>query len=127
MCGEGVYTSLKQTSKPQEITMKKLVTVLLCSLFAIVSVQSAFAAKTSTTGAKNHKAAVEQTVAGPININDADIDMLMSLPGIGEKTARQIGTYRDANGPFKSVDELINVKGIGPKLLEKIRPMVSLS
>ena len=107
--------------------MKKLVTVLLCSLFAIVSVQAAFAAEKSARGAKNDRVAVEKTIAGPININDAGIDMLMSLPGIGEKTAQQIGTYRDANGPFKSVDELLKVKGIGPKVLEKIRPLVSVS
>ncbi len=107
--------------------MKKLVTILLCSLFAIASVQAAFAAGTSAKGAKNDKVAVEKTIAGPININDADIDMLMSLPGIGEKTAQQIGNYRDTNGPFKSVDDLLNVKGIGPKVLEKIRPLVSVS
>ncbi len=107
--------------------MKKLITLLLCSLFAIVSAQVAFAAEKPANGVKTDSVAVEKTISGPINVNDADIDMLMSLPGIGEKTAQQIGIYRDANGPFKSVDDLLKVKGIGPKVLEKIRPLVSVS
>ena len=106
--------------------MKKLAMVLLCSLYVMVSVQSTFAAKTAPKGSAGSPAA-EMSVAAPLNINAAEVESLTSLPGIGQKMAERISAYRDENGPFKSVDDLLNVKGIGPKVLEKIRPLVSVS
>ena len=60
---------------------------------------------------------------GPININTATAELLEQLPGIGPRTAQRIVEYREAHGRFSSVDELMNVKGIGPKKLEQIRPL----
>lgn len=57
-----------------------------------------------------------------IILNSADETELRSLPGVGPKTAEAIVKYRQENGNFISVDELVKVKGIGPKKLEKIRP-----
>ncbi|HHW46675.1 MAG TPA: ComEA family DNA-binding protein [Clostridiales bacterium] len=62
-----------------------------------------------------------------ININSATKDQLMALPGIGEVKAQAIIDYRELNGPFMSVDELINVKGIGPATLEKIKDLVVIN
>jgi competence protein ComEA len=59
-----------------------------------------------------------------ININTADEAELDKLPGVGPATAKAIIEYRSRVGQFKSVDELLNVKGIGPKKLEQIRPYV---
>ena len=50
---------------------------------------------------------------GKININEADMGELMELPGIGEKTAQSIISYREEHGFFQSVDEIKNVSGIG--------------
>jgi len=61
-----------------------------------------------------------------ININTASIEELISLPGIGPKTAERIYEYRKKHGKFKDVNELLNVKGIGPKKLEKIKPYIYL-
>ncbi len=60
-----------------------------------------------------------------ININTATIEELETLPKIGPKTAKAIVDYRKKH-PFKSVDELIEVKGIGSKTLEKLRPLVTV-
>ncbi len=61
-----------------------------------------------------------------ININTATMEELMTLPYIGAVKARAIIEYRDKHGPFKSADELLNVKGIGKKTLEKLKPLVTV-
>lgn len=64
--------------------------------------------------------------AGLINLNTATREQLETLPGVGSKIAQAIIEYREKHGPFKSVDELLEIKGIGPKKLEKIRPLVTI-
>jgi competence protein ComEA len=63
---------------------------------------------------------------GVINVNKATQEELMMLPGIGEKTAKNIISYRQANGPFKSIDQLTKVKGLSRKKLDKLRPALVL-
>ncbi len=80
------------------------------------------------------KTAVVQTTApsvteksdGLININLAPLDVLMTLEGIGEIKANAIINYRNENGAFLTVDELLEVDGIGEKTLEKLRPYVTV-
>ena len=62
----------------------------------------------------------------PININTADGPPLQLLPGIGPAYSERIIQYRLENGGFNSVDELTNIRGIGPKTLQKLRPVVTL-
>ena len=59
-----------------------------------------------------------------LNINTATVEELQTLPNIGETTAQRIIDYRTQHGDFASVDALQNVKGIGTKTLEKLRPFV---
>lgn len=63
---------------------------------------------------------------GLINVNTADQQMLMELPGIGETLSQRIIDYREAHGPFKSLSELMNVSGIGEKRLENILPYATV-
>jgi len=61
-----------------------------------------------------------------ININTASKEELTRLPGIGEATAERILIYREENGSFSTVEELINVRGIGRKKLARIAPYCTL-
>ena len=61
-----------------------------------------------------------------ININTAEKQNLVKLPKIGIVTAERIIQFRDDYGPFKSLDDLLKVKGIGPKTLEKLKPQITL-
>lgn len=65
--------------------------------------------------------------SGRININTATISELDELPGIGDVLAARIVEYRTKNGPFTSVDELTNVDGISPRMVEDLRPLVTVS
>ena len=58
------------------------------------------------------------------NLNTATVEELDTLPGVGPVTAAAIIAWRDANGPFASVDQLGEVDGIGPARLEKLRDLV---
>jgi competence protein ComEA len=62
--------------------------------------------------------------AALVNINDASAQELSKLPGLGAKKAKAIIEYRELNGQFTSVDELVNVKGIGPKMLAKLQGLI---
>jgi competence protein ComEA len=63
---------------------------------------------------------------GKININTADQAALESLPGIGPTLASRIIDHRTANGPFRSVEDLLEVSGIGKKTLENLRPHITV-
>ena len=64
-------------------------------------------------------------LAAPIDINTADANTLAtSLTGIGAAKAEAIVAYREANGPFKNLEELVNVKGVGEKTVEKNRSIL---
>lgn len=61
-----------------------------------------------------------------VNINSASTVELVTLPGIGPKTAQDIVDFRTKNGPFKTIEGLMDVKGIGTKKFEKLKPYVIL-
>ncbi len=62
--------------------------------------------------------------AGKVNINDATVDELDALPGIGPAIAKRIVDYRTANGLFGIIEDLMNVKGIGPATFEKLEDKI---
>lgn len=61
-----------------------------------------------------------------INVNNANFQTLLKIPGMTEDRAVSLLVYRQANGMFSSIDQLIHVKNIGPVTLEKIRPYITL-
>lgn len=63
-------------------------------------------------------------INGCIDVNTADASELKKLPNVGDATAKYILEYRAANGNFKSIDEMLKVKKIGPKTLEKLQDLI---
>jgi competence protein ComEA len=68
---------------------------------------------------------LEEGALQRVNVNTARVDELAAIPGIGEERARAIVNYRDQNGPFRSVDDLLSVRGIGPFELAMFRDVVT--
>ena len=94
-------------NKGKESQMKFLTTTIIAILFTFFSVLA---------------------VAGPVNINTATAENLaVNIKGVGKKKAEAIIAYREANGPFKSVDDLQKVKGIGSKILQKNKENLLIS
>ncbi len=66
------------------------------------------------------------TQGGLVNLNTATAEELDTLPGVGPSTAAAIIAHRDTNGPFTSVEQLIDVRGIGDAKLEQLRDLVTV-
>ncbi len=64
--------------------------------------------------------------SSPVNLNDATSAQLDALPGVGPVTAAAIIAYRTQHGPFHNVNALTNVHGVGPSMLEQLRPLVRI-
>jgi competence protein ComEA len=61
-----------------------------------------------------------------LDLNRATLEQLQSLPGIGEALAQRVIDRRDAKGRFHRIDDLLEIKGIGPKRLEQLRPLLTI-
>ena len=79
-------------------------------------------------GAFRPPAATAKAEPAPtVNLNTASVKDLEMLPGIGAKTAERIIEYRQKNGPFKKIEELMNVQGIGEKSFLKLKPQLTVA
>ncbi len=109
----------KKVNKKPILTIIILALILVIVIVLVVGFQ-----KISFNKKELQKGTVptEQEEITKININNADIENLMKLPGIGNTKAKAIMDYRENIGEFKSLNELIKVKGIGEKTFEKIFP-----
>jgi comEA protein len=79
----------------------------------------------SVKGASTSSGSSSQ-VSGKVNLNSASASQLDTLPGIGATYAQRIIDYRNTNGGFKSIDEIQNVKGIGPATFAKMKDLITI-
>lgn len=99
--------------------------LLLVFCVAVAGLPSASQAAQSSNPARRESAKASSTVT-VVNINTASLAELQTLPGIGAKVAARIVEYREKNGAFKKIEELMNVQGIGEKSFLKLRPQLSV-
>ena len=92
--------------------------------FSRNSTKAEISAGAEVTSSANVTLSKEKTP--PVNINTADKDKLMLLDGIGEVTADSIIAYREEHGPFLSVEEIMEVSGIGEKKFEAIKDCITV-
>ena len=99
--------------------MKNLIFILLLSgIFLTTSINLAIADPAKSNMGQQHMTQVD--------LNTATLEQLVSLPGVGKKKAAAIIEYRTKNGNFQSVDDLINVKGVGKKMLRKLEGQIKI-
>ena len=94
-----------------------------CLLCAVPS--AALAQATPSKGSARSAAKPASTAI--VNLNTASASDLENLPGIGAKTAARIVEYRQKNGPFKKIEELMNVRGVGEKNFVKLKAQISVA
>lgn len=83
--------------------------------------------KMKTQSANSGSRQSSMPTSGKIDINKGDADALKSLPGIGDVLSRAIIAYREKHGPFKEVEDIMNVSGIGKKRFETIKDSITVS
>ncbi len=92
----------------------------ICRAIALVWLFTALALASTAS------AATKKPPLKPINLNSATSDELQEVPGIGPATADKILQMRKSYGPFKSVDDLVAIRGIGKKRLDKMRKYLTI-
>jgi competence protein ComEA len=95
--------------------------VAACLLCALPSLAVAAQSKSATRSAAKPASTVV------VNLNTASAGEFEALPGIGAKTAARIVEYRQKNGPFKKIEELMNVRGVGEKNFLKLKPQITVA
>jgi len=102
--------------------MRALLLSLALFALALPAAAAPQAPQTRTT----NRSAKPSVPASPINLNTATEAQLTSLPGIGAKAAQRILEFRQKNGSFKKIEDLMNVKGIGEKNFLKLKPYITV-
>ena len=84
-------------------------------------------AASAAQGSGPRTPAAEASASSRVNLNTASVTQLETLPGIGRATAERILEYREKNGGFKKVEDLMNVRGVGEKSFLKLKALVMVT
>jgi len=97
-------------------------------LMALVLILTAFSAQslaqTTAAPAQTGKPAKEAPLQASLNLNTATAAELEALPGVGPAIAARILEYRQKQGGFKKIEDLMNVRGVGEKMFLSLKPMI---
>ena len=93
---------------------------------AILGIAVSATAASAQSKATTPKAAATATAAAPVNLNTATVEQLATIPGVGPKMAERIIDYRQKNGGFKKIEDLMNVSGVGEKSFLKMKPLITV-
>jgi competence protein ComEA len=96
------------------------------SIVAVMFLLGAMPSAAAPGQTRDHGQSAPKPPLAIVNINTASASDFEALPGIGAKTATRIVDYRQKNGPFKKVEELMNVRGIGEKNFLKLKPQLTV-
>jgi competence protein ComEA len=123
--------------------MRRLTSVIVFFVVSIASAgvpaasaqtgSTAAASKSAPAGGAASKAkapaarSARATPGAPVNLNAASVAQLQTLPGVGASTAQRIIDYRQKNGAFKKIEDVMNVKGVGEKSFLKLKPLITVS
>ena len=103
--------------------MIRMMTAIVLAVGLVATLASAQeSAKPAAKGATSSASS-----GAPINLNTATVAQLETLPGIGKSTAERILEYRQKNGGFKKVEDLMNVRGIGEKSFLKMKALITVT
>ncbi len=96
------------------------------TLGAVAVVVLALLASFPAAQEADRRSTAKAVASAPLNLNTATVAQLESLPGVGARTAALIVEYRQKNGGFKKIEELMNVRGVGERSFLKLKPLISV-
>ena len=99
--------------------------ILMAAILGIAV--SAAAASAQNKATPKTAATVTATATAPVNLNTATVEQLATIPGVGPRMAERIIDYRQKNGGFKKVEDLMNVSGVGEKSFLKMKPLITVT
>jgi competence protein ComEA len=99
-----------------------MMTRILMAAIAAIALSAPVLSAQSKTPAPKPTA----TATAPVNLNTATAEQLATIPGVGPKMAERIIDYRQKNGGFKKVEDLMNVSGVGEKSFLKMKPLITV-
>jgi competence protein ComEA len=100
--------------------------ILMAAILGIAVSAAAASAQNKATTPKA-AATATATATAPVNLNTATAEQLATVPGVGPKMAERIIDYRQKNGGFKKVEDLMNVSGVGEKSFLKMKPLITVT
>ncbi len=118
------FSSNPTPQSPVNRQLLGFITFTACLLAWLILTQ--IYSSTVETSPKRHRDGPGQAPVFLLDINQATAGQLQALPDVGPRLAERICQYRAENGSFYSVDQLLEVRGLGRKTIEKLRPMLTI-
>jgi competence protein ComEA len=102
--------------------MTRVIGPMLVAFSLVASIAAAQEPKRPAPAAQ-----AQASTAAPLNLNTATALQLEGLPGVGARTAERIVEYRQKNGGFKKIEELMNVRGVGEKSFLRLKTLITVT